>query len=57
MRWYAVPNQSSRSDTKSTRTRPAIVVDEYGEQVAEFEQLHHAEAVVDRHNRDTKELA
>lgn len=53
MRWYAVPRYAASappSDTRPFQQRPADVVDEAGEQVAEFERLCDAERAVRLHN-------
>ena len=46
MKWFAVPNHTNPSDSLRASLRPAIVVDQYGQQIAEFEALRDAESAV-----------
>ena len=46
MKWYAVPNYTHPDNTTPVSLRPATVVDQYGQQIAEFEALHDAESAV-----------
>ncbi|MEX0385836.1 hypothetical protein [Spiribacter onubensis] len=56
MKWYAVPSELPPGARKEDPTlppaakRPAIVVNEHGEQIAEFEELQDAEKTVSLHN-------
>mgnify|MGYP006451066261 CR=1 FL=1 len=49
-KWYAVPNHTDPSNTTPVSLRPATVVDQYGQQIAEFESLCDAEAAVAHFN-------
>jgi len=50
MKWYVVPNYTHPDNTVPVSLRPATVVDQYGQQVAEFEALADAEAAVAHFN-------
>jgi len=55
MKWYAVPN-ATRPDTNSlsAQDRPAMMVDEYGRFIAEFQRLADAELAAKSHNNPIK---
>ena len=46
MKWFTVPNYTHPDNSTPVSLRPATVVDEYGQQIAEFEALRDAEAAV-----------
>ena len=46
MKWFTVPNYTHPDNTTPVSLRPATVVDEYGQQIAEFEALRDAESAV-----------
>lgn len=56
MKWYAVPSELPPGVRKQDPTIPpahlrsAIIVNEHGEQIAEFEHLQHAELAASLHN-------
>lgn len=51
MRWYAAPHYTFRDDAAvGPMDRAALLVDEYGQQIAEFERLRDAEAAAIAYN-------
>ena len=46
MKWFTVPQYTNPDSSVPAHLRPATVVDEYGQQIAEFEALRDAEAAV-----------
>ena len=56
MKWYVVPTERAPSSTTPAEIRPAVVMDQDGQQVAEFEMMRDAEAAVAAFNGQNDRL-